>query len=1185
MASISSFNKSATNTAVSKTTFNFTNNIEKFVGSAANTDGRINNTEIIDFNSLTSDTNDSLLNKYSQFQSLYYQSVMYNTQIEMQIYSKIGATLATGIISITEGLLKFGEAIIDTFAILGSASAQANIMASNMNMQLYDNIFGTKYALSNEEINKICEEVQDSTKAFVSKEYVKNKFDSFYEENSVGQELKNNSFAFDTVRNVGNGIGYTGGVIATSIVTAPVSGLSIAASMGVVGATAGIGKNTEIAWNDGASYNEGIAYGVAEGAWEGAQYYLGGKINNFMPYEAGVTLSASQAALRNAGTHVLLDGLTGASEGIAQPLMQSLYKDGTYEELFQENGGWGSVVSQGVMAAGMSAFSEGIGLSKAIREQEIKLAESRMPTEIIPEIEIQQPVRSIGEIDDSLSVLKVETYEPPIKSWQFKDASVDVQIEYIKNGSLDDIIYVCSENQLDKKVNEAFVERIINNQNKIFTDVKSPSFFTNLLPIAENEQILSQLSTENLAILASKVTRGEHIPELVSNELLKRLENGEMIFTAFGRTKSLMMLSRNPVDDTFNTFCKQNPEALQKISDLYINEYKDVISDQMRDATNFADLPITKRLKIGEMSLGGRLDERSIEIALKMKESPSMFQSVDFRMLDKDIIDDFGEEFIVSYSRFGNITDEIVALKTEYPKIYNAYATMMRNASLDDSLGLMDIKVKNTLEFLYSNADNLKNIEHMDLVELQEYIDMQKLSGNPTNISFSNNFRTMTASEWDLKVSQLDLSSPTALKELKEAYLNKYFSMSLETAESLTKKYGTNLDRVLIDPDFSEAAIVISRINEIIESNDVTGIKNLYDEQNFRLSAEDMLHIDSSMQKAYVKTYVGALNETGKMIANSGIEMVPIEGTDLTAPVITLDGEDFSFLVYSSDTGFSPIAKRAPENFTTDYFNLRNGQTHGLSTSYITSDNIASAPVGDGGVMYGFTDISESQIREMGAQDINSQIAEVGYNSSVRQQYIMADEMSNHTTRLYNEFVLERDNVRPNCIILFSDASEEVQRNSLKAAADWSANGNIVPVIKIDVDQLGIQQIRKVNASIDAFKNTGDVSHLKDAIIQYESGASGFNLNLIGDYNQKHHNLHEGLIEIYKTCNIENECKAYAHEIIESGNEAQKKEFKLILEEIKKRYTNTNQRDNMVETLANTSSMIDIDAILAILGE
>ena len=153
--------------------------------------------------------------------------------------------------------------------------------------------------------------------------------------------------------------------------------------------------------------------------------------------------------------------------------------------------------------------------------------------------------------------------------------------------------------------------------------------------------------------------------------------------------------------------------------------------------------------------------------------------------------------------------------------------------------------------------------------------------------------------------------------------------------------------------------------------------------------------------------------------------------------------DDFSMLVYSSDTGFVVDIKKLEEETFVKLFNNQAGKTHGISTSYITNSNIGSAPVGDNGVLYGFTPKNVDDIRTMGAQDIGSYIADYGYWANTAQQFIMADDMSKYTTRLYNEFMINRDGLIPDYIVLFSDASQNVYNNSLKAASEFN-----IPIIK-----------------------------------------------------------------------------------------------------------------------------------------
>ena len=215
----------------------------------------------------------------------------------------------------------------------------------------------------------------------------------------------------------------------------------------------------------------------------------------------------------------------------------------------------------------------------------------------------------------------------------------------------------------------------------------------------------------------------------------------------------------------------------------------------------------------------------------------------------------------------------------------------------------------------------------------------------------------------------------------------------------------------------------------------------------------------------------------------------------------------------------------------------------------------------------------------MGAQDIQSFITNYGYWTSTAQQFIMADEMSNYTTRLYNEFVLNRDGIKPDYIVLFSDASTEVQENTLKAAAEFD-----IPVLKIDVVKLAKKQLKLIEDDIIKFQETGDLTYLGNAILRYETSASGFNLNNM-EVDRKHINEHNSVRNLFNECKLKEVCLRYTLELQENGNVTEKNNFIRILQDIQSRYDNTNQRERVVTSIVNTKSMLNIKDLITILGD
>lgn len=96
----------------------------------------------------------------------------------LQIFESTGATLLTGVSSLLEGLLGFGEKLVDGITLFGTAVA-------SMGTGLWD---GVNRLFGNE--SNVTEKMWDATKSFVSKEGVKSLFDSMYDNTEFGMWMK-----------------------------------------------------------------------------------------------------------------------------------------------------------------------------------------------------------------------------------------------------------------------------------------------------------------------------------------------------------------------------------------------------------------------------------------------------------------------------------------------------------------------------------------------------------------------------------------------------------------------------------------------------------------------------------------------------------------------------------------------------------------------------------------------------------------------------------------------------------------------------------------------------------------------------------------------------------------------------------------------------------------------------------
>ena len=324
------------------------------------------------------------------------------------ILERTGATIGTTVTSVVEGVLGVGESLIDFLVLAGTTGATAITGIIDLGQALGGLLTGNDW-------DSLTKQLWEQTKDFVSIEGVKTAFDDMYENTEYGKWLKENAYGFDTVRGIGNGVGYTAGIVGLSILTfggaGSILGGEVAISSTQLAATAGgigLSKGTESSWADGAGILEGLAYGGASGVWEGIQYFLGAKIGGLNLFGEGgkflTNLGAEEIKTKiiNSLGRVVLDGADGGIEGFIQPMLGSIYKDGNYSELFNEYGGWQNVLTQAAVGSIMSSIGEGLPGMKDI----IKKEEATVTLDLLTE-DITQPLPT-EKLQNSININEAE---------------------------------------------------------------------------------------------------------------------------------------------------------------------------------------------------------------------------------------------------------------------------------------------------------------------------------------------------------------------------------------------------------------------------------------------------------------------------------------------------------------------------------------------------------------------------------------------------------------------------------------------------------------------------------------------------------------------------------------------------------------------------------------------------------
>ena len=255
------------------------------------------------------------------------------------------AAMAAG--GFANGVGNFGENVVDA-GVTG-----ATVLATPFTW-LYDQFAGTNTT----------EEMWSNTNAFVAEEHVNNAFEDFYTNNEIGKAMNENASEVMQYGNAGYntavGVGYLTATVASAGTVSHVSSLGMASSGAAISGTAGFGKGTSDALNNGATTQEALIAGGLTGLWEGGQWMFGTKI-------AGKGF-----------TTVALDTGSGAVDPIVRSGIQMIYNDQGFVETLEQNGGVEGILSNAAIAGSFSALGELFTIKENSRNTNSNLDNSKI---------------------------------------------------------------------------------------------------------------------------------------------------------------------------------------------------------------------------------------------------------------------------------------------------------------------------------------------------------------------------------------------------------------------------------------------------------------------------------------------------------------------------------------------------------------------------------------------------------------------------------------------------------------------------------------------------------------------------------------------------------------------------------------------------------------------------------------
>lgn len=547
--------------------------------------------------------------------------------------------------SLVEGVGQFGEAIVDFALIASTLNSTKSFLAADFASYISSNITGSEF-------KSLTATMWLNTQGIVSEEHVTNWYDNWYENGVIGSWTKNNAYGFENVRSVGSGVGYTAGVVALTILTAGVGGAAVgggaaatsagttaavtSSQLAVTATAAGIGKGTESAWTDGAGIAEGLATGTVSGLWEGVQWYIGGKIGSFnLTKGTGI-----DAKVVNSLSRVVLDSVDGALEGLAQPLIQTIYKDGYYDEfgnyqafnskdgilkrfneLFNDAGGVNNILTNAAVGGVSSSIGEVFDLNKILKNNSYGDANNR----IVNELEIKNnfdvtakiiPINKLQEI-----LTNKELYEKYLDFDNNKEIFGDFTKAEYENG-LKNLIVTNTRNDLNFEFNSNILNNFISEHNllNILQDINNTKVKVdaNGNPInkfevfnTEGQQITNDYVENIETYLKQKITFEDYLQKQGIEikrmndyfELAETMGDGKLYL--FSRLKELAATQQSKqLNDLFDAYSKMSVGNIdsnvmfdnikqfltEEEINTYLNLSKNGVSDKMASEYSYEQL-------------------------------------------------------------------------------------------------------------------------------------------------------------------------------------------------------------------------------------------------------------------------------------------------------------------------------------------------------------------------------------------------------------------------------------------------------------------------------------------------------------------------------------------------------------------------------------------------------------------
>ena len=636
----------------------------------------------------------------------------------------------------------------------------------------------------------------------------------------------------------------------------------------------------------------------------------------------------------------------------------------------------------------------------------------------------------------------------------------------------------------------------------IVSDEDLNRLYSNVLRLTPHDlKLFEQSIDDKTFILYSLYCYVDSLEENV----MQRFKKNHVLFGNYGSEEVIELISDSAREEIFKVVKEEGNEILEKM-----NLTKLVGSDFFG---------IKDYSKIIEMEQLGYLSKENCDMLLNMYEkNPHVLKTLNVELMNPEI-SDIGELFIEKMSRYPRHASQVISLQQSNPEKFATFKLLASELANDDSLSIYNEKLAILLNYFESNS-SVTNINPSNANNYIDYImnEYSLLKANSTTITdritlghYSEDYQRKFSEHLD----NLFKNAPT-VEEKKNVLMTKLFGLSNQETEVFLRTYYDNLSlgdieqcRKLLGNETMDFILNVYNVSKI-DSSEI--IENLYNSSQG--NKQELIKVIGDLKKVYAKTYNDALEKTATLIRSemancttikalgefsfdnfSGSCMINVNGKLI--PVIEAPDE-FSFMAHS--TGAYGYMEILSDSYSDSWNYSEKTANHGICCSYITDSKIGTAEVSGQGVLFGFSGFSDESIQRMGPYDIYSKNNDINSQSSKMPLFVPAKDISSETVNVYNEFVIERtelrdginngfNNIQPNYVFVLEEWSDALKQNAIKAASDFEPP---LQVVYISRNKVATNAVKRIDTDLSSFASTHDLTFFENALNTHESTRTSF---------------------------------------------------------------------------------------------